>query len=73
MANTHRDKLNAKRKRGQAPPDYLWLWREPSWWHRMTTTTPARQKERHLLHKVERGDDPDGHWPDRRKPHIYYW
>ena len=67
MANTHRDNLNAKRNRRMAPPDDFWMDREPSWWHQMTTTTPARQKQRRLVHKVLRGDEPTD-WPNWKKP-----
>ena len=80
MSNSHRDKQRWRMKRRERITDADWVqycrWpqQEPSWWHSMTTHTPARAKERQLLHKRKRDpESEDGNWPDRRKPHLYYW
>jgi hypothetical protein len=46
----------------------------PSSHHRERMHRPARIKANHFCHLVERGIDPDSiHWPDHKKPYVYYW
>jgi hypothetical protein len=46
----------------------------PKWWDVEYHTRPARIRSNGLLHLIERGVDSDVlHFPDYRKPHIYYW
>ncbi len=47
---------------------WFWLRSEPSWWHKMKTHIPARAKEKAMLHRLE-----EENYPDRKKPHDYYW
>jgi hypothetical protein len=72
LARTHRDTLQAKRKRGLAPWDWHWLSSWPAWWDDMFHTRPSRRKESTLLHDAKRGGEPTD-WPDHRKPHKYFW
>lgn len=72
MADTRRDKLHAKQKRGLAKYDWRWMSSWPKWWDKLYHTRPSRRKEKALLHDALRGDDPVD-WPDGRKPHKYYW
>jgi hypothetical protein len=74
MSGTFRDVRAAKRKRGLAPPDRYWAWREPSSWHHEMTHVPARAELRQKLHAVVSGKaEDDGNFPDHKKPHVYYW
>ena len=79
MSNTHRDNLRAKQKRGLVKYDWHWLCEWPAWWDTMFHRRPARRKQKALLSKINRpsnitGRDPgDGHWPDGKKPHTYFW
>jgi ABC-type phosphonate transport system ATPase subunit len=73
MSRTHRDRLNAKRKRRMVKPDWHWVTQTPSEWVRVMMTAPARREERDKITAVKKGQDDDGNWPDRKKPHIYYW
>jgi len=46
----------------------------PKWWDVEYHTRPARIRSNRLLHLIERGVDSDVlHFPNYRKPHIYYW
>jgi hypothetical protein len=72
MARTRRDTLQAKRKRGLAPWDWLWMQRVPRWWNDLYHTRPARRAEKALEHKATRGEEPT-EWPDHKRPHKYYW
>ncbi len=46
----------------------------PKWWDVEYHTRPARIRSNGLLHLIERGVDSDVlHFPNYRKPHIYYW
>ena len=46
----------------------------PKWWDVEYHTRPARIRSNGLLHLIERGVDSDVlHFPNYRKPHLYYW
>jgi hypothetical protein len=47
----------------------------PRWWRRMFMVQPLRRANKDHIHRVCRGDDPEGiSWPmGSRKPHHYYW
>lgn len=47
---------------------WQWLRNEPKWWQKMTNHVPSRRKERDMLHRLE-----EENYPDRKKPHKYYW
>jgi len=63
-----------KHRLGNSYHDRLWLGNWPRHWDKVFHTKPARAKAARLETGVLRGEDPDNIvWPDRRRPHIYYW
>lgn len=54
-------------------PAYM-LMNEPGWHTREFNIRPSRIHSNRFEHLIEIGRDPDTiHWPDYRKPHVYYW
>ena len=50
------------------------LMNEPGYWVTEMMIRPARVRSNQALRRVEQGLDWDLlHWPDYRKPYIYYW
>lgn len=47
---------------------------EPGWWVHEFHIRPARIRANRIAHRIVCGADPDElHWPDGRKPYLYYW
>lgn len=55
-------------KRRAFGDNWRWLRNWPKWWDKLMHHAPARRQERDMLRKLE-----EEGYPDRRKPHNYYW
>jgi len=50
------------------------FWPVPKCWDVEMHIRPARSRSNRLLHLIELGRDEESlHFPNYRKPHIYYW
>ncbi len=55
-------------KRRTFGDSWRWMRNWPRWWDKLRHHAPARRQERDMLAKLE-----EENYPDRRKPHNYYW
>lgn len=71
MSRTYHHGNKAKeRKFGD---EWRWFAACPKDWNRPFHTVPKRRKEKHLLHRVLKGEA-EQVWPlGSRRPHVYYY